>query len=99
MRVDIWVDSAWIPSFGELADIGEKFVLEISEMLLSFYSCANGIKGFSGCLLVLWGDGPIVDDGLESLSIFSLEHHLQLLPACVPVISLISIDVEGFQVI
>ena len=81
---------------GELADIGEKF---IPEMLIGFDSSADGIKGFLGHLLVLQGDGPIVNEGLQSLSIFALKHHLQLLPACALVISLISVDVEGFQVI
>ena len=95
MRVDIQVDRAWIPSS---ADTGKKFVPEIPEMLLNFYSSANGIKGFTG-LLVLCRYGPIVSKGLESLSIFALEHHLQLLPVSVLVIRLISIDVESFQVI
>ena len=84
---------------GVLADIGEKFIPEMPEMLLNFYSSANGIKGFLGHLLVLHSYGPIVDKGLESLSIFALKHHLHLLPASAPVVSLISIDVESSQVI
>ena len=84
---------------GELADIREKLILEVPEMLLSFNSGAYSIKGILGHLLVLWGDGPIVGKGLVSLSIFTLKHHLQLLPAGMPVISLISIDVKDFQVI
>ena len=86
---------------GELADIGQKFILEMPEMLISFYSSVNDIKGFPGHLLVLLGNGPIVDEGLksQSLSMFALENHLQLLPACVLVISLTSTNVEGFQVI
>ena len=84
---------------GELADVREKFVPEMPEMLISLYSSANGIKGLPGHLLVLQVHGPIVNEGLESLSIFSLKHDLQLLPACVPVVSLISINVEGFQVV
>ena len=43
---------------GELVDIGEMFVPEI---FLNFYSSIDGIMGFPGHLLVLWGDGPIVD--------------------------------------
>ena len=81
---------------GELADIGEKL---IPEMLLSFNSHVDSIKCFPGHHLVLLGDGSIVDKGLDSLSIFTLKHHFQLPPACVAVISLISIVVEGFQVI
>ena len=81
---------------GELAHIGEKLIPKIPEMLLKFNSCANSIKGITRYLLVLWGDGSIVNKGLESLSIFTLKHHLQLMPAHVPVISLISGDVKGF---
>ena len=80
----------------ELADIGEKCIPKMPEMLLSFNSCVNSIKGH---LLVLWGDDPIVNKGLKSLSIFTLEHHLQLTPACEPVICLISVDVKGFQAV
>ena len=67
---------------GELADIGEKL---IPEMVLSCDSCADSIRGILEHLLVLQGNGPIVDKRLESLAIFTLKHHLQLLPACVPV--------------
>ena len=85
----------------DLADMGEKFIPEMPEMLLGFYSysCPNVIKGFAGCLLVLHSYGPIVNKGLESVSVFTLKHRLQLLQASVQVISLISIDVESFQVI
>ena len=82
---------------GELEDVGERLILEMPEMLISFYSSANGIKSFLGHLLVLWGHDPIVNEGLESLSIFTLKHHLQLLPACAPVISLISIGIKVFH--
>ena len=41
--------------------------------------------------------GPIIDEGLQSLSM--LEHQLQLMPAHAPVISLISVDVKSFQVV
>ena len=67
---------------GKLADIREKFVLEIPEVVISLYSSADGIKSFPGHLLVL-----------------TLKHHLQLLPACVAVVSLISINVKAFQVV
>ena len=83
---------------GELADIREKLVPKVPEMLISFNSCADSIKGILGHLLVLWGEGPIVMRDCQSLSIFTLEHHLQLAPASMAVISLISIDVKGFQV-
>ena len=48
---------------------------------------------------MLLGDGPIINKGQNGLSIFTLKHHLKLMPACMPVISLISIDVKGFQVV
>ena len=73
----------------ELADIAEKLIPKVPEILLGFNSCADSIKGIAGCLLVLQGDGPIVDKGLQSMSIFTLKHHVQLIPAHVPVIGLI----------
>ena len=54
---------------GELADIREKLIPEMPEMLIGFYSSVSGIKGFLGHLLVLQGYGPIVDKGLESISL------------------------------
>ena len=84
---------------GKLVDIREKLIPEMSEMLLSFDSCLDSIKGNKGYLLMLQGNGSIVDKGLDSLSIFTLKHHLQLLPSCVPVVSIISIDVKSFHVV
>ena len=66
-------------------------------MLLRLYQSANGIKGKPGHLLTLNGNYPIVYEGLESLSIFTLKHHTELLSASVAVISLLSVNVEGFQ--
>ena len=63
-------------------------------MLLNFGSHANSIKGMPGHCLLLWSVGPIVNKGLESESILTFKHHLQLLPACAPVISL-----KDFQVV
>ena len=36
----------------ELADIGEKLIPKVPGMLLSFNSCADSIKGITGCLLM-----------------------------------------------
>ena len=80
----------------QLVDIGEEFILE---MLLRLNSCPDSIKGKLGCPLTPWVDCAVVDDGLESLSIFALKHHLKLLPASLVAISFIGIDVKGFQVI
>ena len=55
---------------GKLADIGEKLIPEVPEMLLSFDSCADNIKGFLGHLLFLHGDGPIVNEGLQAKSVY-----------------------------
>ena len=66
-------------------------------MLLRLYYSPSGIKGKLGHLLLLLGDGPIVYEGLESLSIFALEHHVELLPAIVAIISLLGVNVKGFQ--
>ena len=68
-------------------------------MPLGFDIHADSIKGITGHLLILQCGGPIVNKGLENLSIFTLKHHLQLTPACLPVVSLISVDVKGFQVV
>ena len=51
----------------DLADVGEQFIHEMPEMLISLYISANCIKGFLGHLLVLWVYGPIFDEGLESV--------------------------------
>ena len=67
------------------------------EMLLRLYCSTDGIKDKPGHLLTLCSDGPTAYEGLESLSIFSLKHHVELLPASVVVISLLSVNVEGFQ--
>ena len=84
---------------GELADIREEFIPGVPEMLLGLHCSADSIKGKLGYPLTLWGNGPIVNETLDSLSIFTLKHHLQLLPASAPVISLISINCEDLQVI
>ena len=52
-----------------------------------------------GCLLVLQGDGPIVDEGLEGLPVFAFEHHFKLVPVSFIVIGFFDIDVEGLQVV
>ena len=44
-------------------------------------------------------DGAVVYEGLESLSIITLKHELQKLPAFVAVIRFISLYVKGIQVI
>ena len=83
----------------ELADVRKEFIPKMSQMLFGLYCSTNSIKGKLEHPLTHQGNGPIVNEGLESLSIFTLEHHLQLLPACVAVVSLISIDVKGLQVV
>ena len=83
----------------KLADTGWELISEVPEMLLRFDSSASSIKGKLGHPLTLWNDGAIVYEGLESLPVFTLEHHLKVLPASAAVISFLSINVEGFQVI
>ena len=48
-----------------------------------------------GFFLALWGDGASINEGLENLMVFTLEHHFELLPAGLAVINLFGIDVEG----
>ena len=69
------------------------------EMFLGLDSSADNIKGKPGCPLTLWGDGPIVDKGLESLPVFTLKYHFKLLSAIAAVISFFGINVEGLQII
>ena len=82
---------------GVLVDIRVEFISEMPEMLLGLDRCAYSIKGKLGCPLTLWGNGPIVNEGLLSLSIFALKHHFKLFPASAPVISFYGINVKGFQ--
>ena len=68
-------------------------------MLLGLYHSTDGIKGKLGCILTLLSDGHIVYEGLESLSIYALKHHVELLPAKAAVISPLNINVKGFPVV
>ena len=43
---------------------------------------------------MLLGNGPIVIKGLESLPVFTLKHHFQLLPAGLGGVSFFGIDVK-----
>ena len=81
---------------GELADIREQFIPKMPEMLLEPNGSTNGIKSKLRCLLALHGDCAIICEGLEGSSIFTLKHHVDLLPASVAVVSLLTVDVEGF---
>ena len=66
---------------------------------LDFYHSTSSVKGKPGHHLTLWGDGPILSEGLESLSIYALKHHFKLLPPSVAVISFFGINVKGLQVV
>ena len=68
-------------------------------MVLRLDGGPDGIKHLSGHLLALWGNGTTVDEGLESLPAFALEHHFELPPAGLVVISFFVIDVKGLQVV
>ena len=46
---------------------------------------------------MLLGDGTIVNQSLEGLPIFTLEHHFQLPPAGLCGFSFFGIDVKGLQ--
>ena len=48
---------------------------------------------------MLRGDGPIVQECLEGLPVFTLKHHFELFSAGLGLIGLIGINVEGFQVV
>ena len=92
------MDRVWICSSGSWKTL-EEIILEMPEMFLRLNSCSNSIKGKPRCPLTLQGDGSIVYGGLESLSVFTLKHHLKLLPASLVVISFLGINVKGLQVL
>ena len=48
-------------------------------------------------LLVFQGDGPSVNEGLQELDVFSLEHHSRLLPTLFSVVFTLSINVHSFM--
>ena len=51
-----------------------------------------------GYLLLLEGEGPIVNEGLEGLPVFALKHHPKLFPAGFVVIDFFSIDIFDSKV-
>ena len=55
----------------------------------------NGIQYLLGVLLLLLNNGAIINHGLESLPVFTLKCHLQLLPPGLCGVSFFGIDVEG----
>ena len=71
----------------------------VPEVVFRLDSACDGILHMLGCLLALWGDGTIVNEGLEGLPVFVLKHHFKLFPAGFMIISFFSIDLEGLQVI
>ena len=96
MRVEKWVDRAWIPSLGSWQTSESSSSQKCQKCFLDF-TIVLMVSSNLGCLLTLQGDGPIAYEGLESLSIFALKHYAELLPASVAVVSLLGVDVEGFQ--
>ena len=74
-------------------------LIRVPEMLLSLDSSADRIKGKLVHPPTLWGNGAIINEELESLPVFALEHHFKLLPASAAVISFFGINVEGLQLI
>ena len=66
----------------------QKFSLDLIVVLIASRACH-----------ALLHYGTFVCWGLESLSITTLEHELQLLPAFAVVVSLISLNVQGVQVV
>ena len=57
----------------------------------------NDVQSLPGCLLQLLCDGCFVNQGLDSLPVFALKHHLQLLPASLCGVSFLSVDVKVIQ--
>ena len=67
------------------------------EVVLVLYGGCYGILYLPGGLLILWGVGTIVNQSLEGLPVFVLEHHFQLPPASFCDISFFGIDVKSLQ--
>ena len=65
------------------------------EVVFGLHGGCSNIKHLLEHLLALWGDGTIVDEGLEGLLVFTLEHHFKLFLASLEVISFYGTDVEG----
>ena len=82
----------------ELVHIQEELILEVPDVVFGLYCGPSGTEHLLGHLLALWGNGAIVNEGLESLPVFAFKN-FQLLPASLAVISFFSIDVEGQQIV
>ena len=80
-----------------LVHIWEELVLEVPEVVFRFDGSCYGILYLLGGLLVLLGNGAIVNQNLQGLLVFALKHHFQLLPASLHGVSFFGIDVEGLQ--
>ena len=56
---------------------------------------SDGIEHLLGHLLSLQGNVIVINEGLESLPVFVLEHHFDLPPASLVVTSFFGINVES----
>ena len=75
----LW-DSTCIPLAGLLPNIRDKFIPYGPKILLGLYGSHDSIQGGPGLLHIFQHYGPVVYKDLESLSIFTLKHELELLP-------------------
>ena len=80
-----------------LVHIQEELISEVPEVVIRYDGHCSDIQYLPGCLLLLLGDGPFVNQGLESLPVVTLKHHLQLLLASLHGVSFFGIDVKGLQ--
>ena len=94
----MWVERAWIPSMGSWQTLERSSFQECQKCSSDLIAVSIASRASQG-ILQLWGNGAIINEGLESLLVFTLRHHFKLLPASVVAISFLGNDVEGFQVI
>ena len=65
--------------------------------VLFVFGGLDGIKDMYGHPLVLLGYDTIVSGGLQGLKVFSLEHHLELLPVLLTGVFSLGFNIKDFE--
>ena len=68
----------------------------VPEVIYIFYCTLDDIKDCDGNLLVIRGDGAIVDEGFQGLAVFSLKHAL-LFSSFFGIIFPLCVYIRGFD--
>ena len=80
-----------------LLHIAHDLICKIPKVFFIFYAWPDGFECFCRCLLIFLSYGFIVSHGLQGLSVFTLEHHLDLLPSMFVLILSLRVYIQGFQ--